>query len=173
MYCARRLRERRWMESGRWRHRLASPATPPASIRRAGRLRGTRAPRPLAEWAMRSRSCCFPRAQWLRLCHELIPSPPERAQLKIIGGQWLLAFHAAREIRPSDLAIGEAALTRFEHLNVIWCGKAARSEEGQKVVEPQRRILGALINRREGPRVDFHVVRRNRIEGPNRDRHNV
>src|SRR5258707_14655766 len=111
MCCARRLRARRWMEPGRWRHRSASPAIPPASIRRAARLRGTADPRPLAGSAMRSRSCCFPRADWLRLRHELIPSPPESAQLKVVSGEWVLGLHAAREIRPFDLAIDEAALT--------------------------------------------------------------
>src|ERR1700688_4910380 len=102
------------MEPGRWRHRSASPATPPASIRRAVQLRGTADPRPLAGLAMLSRSCCFPRAQCVRFRHELIPSPPKSAQLKIVSGEWLLGFHAAREIRPFDLAIREAALTRFE-----------------------------------------------------------
>src|ERR1700682_1123730 len=102
-----------------------------------------------------------------------MPSPPESTQLKVISGRWLLGFHATREIRPFDLAIGEAALTRFEHLYVVWCGESARTEEGQEVVEPQHRILGAFVDRREGPRVDFHVVRRKRIEGPNRDRHDV
>src|SRR5580704_13988589 len=173
MCCARRLRARRWMEPGRWRHRSASPAIPPASIRRGARLRGTTDPRPLPEWAMLSRSCCVPRADWLRLCHELIPSPPESAQLKIVGGEWLLALHAAREIRPSDLAIDEAALTRLEHLDVIWRGKPTGSKESQKVVEPQRRVFGAFVNWRQRPCVDFHVVRRNRIEGSNRDRHDV
>src|SRR6266481_2580636 len=161
------------MGPGRWRHRSASPAIPPASIRRGARLRDTADPRPLAEWAMLSRSCCVPRADWLRLRHELIPSPPESAQLKVVSGQWLLGFHAAREIRPSDLAIDEAALTRLEHLDVIWRGKPTGSKEGQKVVEPQRRVFGAFVNRRQGPRVDVHVVRRNWIEGPNRDRHDV
>ena len=118
-------------------------------------------------------SCCVPRADWLRLRHELIPSPPESAQLKIVSGQRVLGLHAAREIRPFNLAIDEAALTRLEHLDVIWRGKSTRSKEGQKVVEPQGRILGAFVDRREGPRVDFHVVSRNRIEGPNRDRHDV
>src|ERR1700722_19709532 len=122
------------MEPGRRRHRSASPAIPPASIRPAARLHGRADPRPLAEWAMLSRSCCSPRADWLRLRHELIPSPPESAQLKIVSGQRLLTFHAAREIRPSDLAIDEAALTRLEHLDVIWRGKTTGSKEGQKVI---------------------------------------
>src|ERR1700722_7960888 len=115
------------MESGRWRHRSASAATHPIATRRAARLRGTADPRPLAGSAMLSRSCCFPRADWLRLGHELIPSPPESAQLKIVSGQRMFAFHAAREIRPFDLAIDEAALTRFEHLDVIWRGKSTRT----------------------------------------------
>src|ERR1700719_2112050 len=108
MCCARRLRERRWTEPGRWRHRSASPAIRPASIRRAARLRGTENPRPLAGLAVYPPSCCFPPAYCLGFRHELIPTPPESAQLKIVSGEWVLAFHAAREIGPFDLAIDKA-----------------------------------------------------------------
>src|SRR5258708_40107809 len=113
MYCAHRLRERRWTEPGRWRLRLASPAIPPASIRRAARLRGTENPRPLAGVAVYPPSCCFPPAHCFGFRHELIPTPPERAQLKIGSGAWVLAFPAARELGPVVPAIGRPAPTRF------------------------------------------------------------
>src|SRR5580692_6263645 len=85
----------------------------------------------------------------------------------------MLTLHSARDIRPSYFTIRKAALTRLEHLDVIRGCESSRSQEGQKVVESQRRVLGALVRRRQRPRVYLHVVRRNGIEGPNRDSHDV
>src|ERR1700731_2188849 len=85
----------------------------------------------------------------------------------------MLAFHSARNIRPADFTIGKAALTRLEHLDIVRRGESSRAEESQKVVEPQRGVLSALVRRRQSPRVYLHVVRRDRVEGPNRDSHDV
>ena len=83
-------------------------------------------------------SCRFPRALQLRFRHQLIPSPPERAHLQFVGDRRMLALHPARDIRPSDFTIGKAALTRFEHLDIVRRGESSGTQEGQKVVEPQR-----------------------------------
>src|SRR5271156_1396092 len=124
-------------------------------------------------WVVRRYSCRFPRALESRLCHKLIPAPPERAHLQFVGDRRMLALHSARYVRPSYFSIGEPTLTRFEHLDVVRSGESSRPEERQKVVEPQRRVLRALIGRRQGPRIHLHVVGRNGIEGANRDRHDV
>src|ERR1700722_7788901 len=85
----------------------------------------------------------------------------------------MLAFHPARDIRPADFTIGEAALTRLEHLDVVWRGESSRTQKSQKVIEPQRRVLSALVRRRQSPRVYLHVVGGNGVEGPNGDSHDV
>src|SRR5208283_3233834 len=85
----------------------------------------------------------------------------------------MLALHPARDIGPADFAIGKAALTRLEHLDVVRRGESSGAEERQKVVEAQRGILRALVGGRQCPRVYFHVVGRNRIEGADGDRHDV
>src|ERR1700722_110028 len=85
----------------------------------------------------------------------------------------MLPLHPARDIRPPYFTIGKAALTALEHLNIVRRGETSRPQERQKIVESQRRVLSALVRRRQRPRVYLHVVRRNRIEGPNRDSHDV
>src|SRR5271166_5195046 len=85
----------------------------------------------------------------------------------------MLALHAARDVGPSHFAIGEAALTRLEHFDVVRRSEPAGAEKSQEVVEAQRRILCALFQRRQRPGVHFHVIGRYRIEGANRDRHDV
>src|SRR5260370_21116136 len=85
----------------------------------------------------------------------------------------MLALHPARDIRRADFTIGKAALTRLEHLDVVRGGESSRTQESQKVVESKRRILRALVRRRQSPRVYLHVIRRHGIERAHRDSHDV
>src|SRR6266481_5220518 len=85
----------------------------------------------------------------------------------------ILALHPARYIRPPDFTIRKAALTRLEHLDVVRCGESSRTQKRQKVVEPECRVLCALVRGRQRPRVYLHVVRRNGIERAHRDSHDV
>src|SRR2546426_9884207 len=105
--------------------------------------------------------------------HQRMPLAPEGPHLQLVVRHGLGPVHTAGDVGPFDLTIGEASLTRFQRFDVVRRGEPTRTQEGQKVVEAQRPVVGALVPRRQGPGIDLDVIRRDREECAHGDGHNV
>src|SRR6202008_2057029 len=99
------------------------------------------------------------RPSWLR-SHQLIPAPPEDAQVVLVAVELLaLLAHATRHLRPAVLGpVGEPLLHQLERLDVVGRGEAAGTVEGEEGVEPARAGALPLLHRAERPGGDVHLA---------------
>src|SRR5882724_12011913 len=91
--------------------------------------------------------------------HQLRPTPPEAADMSLVGVELLVGrlVHAARQVIPMRVAMcGVAPLRRLESSDVVRGGETAGTIEGEKGVQAPRTLLLGLLDGTERPGRDLH-----------------